>query len=245
MKSISFFLALMALSSLNLSFSQDVKSEQLIDEITNEKYVKYIFEGKIISSECFRQRNAIYTHHIVEVTKIVKGELAEKYVEIIADGGSIGDVTYVFSHGGEGFGSYEGMFFGMPKNIYTDAMYGGNISLALEAYCFAAYIDDPIYRPDVAVTLTGKSFKTRNEFYDFLRVREDLKVPDNIPVKLEKSRAINDPNQLSEEEKNKIILERKKTRPQKKTEIIRINGMNISQEKKDSLIEEYLKGRID
>ncbi len=52
-----------------------------------------IFEGKVISKNCFwnAQHSLIFTSNIIEVYKIFKGNIADAEVEIITEGGMIGD----------------------------------------------------------------------------------------------------------------------------------------------------------
>lgn len=53
----------------------------------------YIFEGRVKSETCFwnAQHNLIFTSNIVEVYKVFKGSIANAEVEIITEGGMIGN----------------------------------------------------------------------------------------------------------------------------------------------------------
>lgn len=60
----------------------------------------YIFEGQVIRSDCYYGDNEqmIYTSYTMEISKIFKGELTCGTVEVITEGGTIGDVSLEVSH---------------------------------------------------------------------------------------------------------------------------------------------------
>ena len=74
------------------------KIATLIDRVNN---TDYIFEGKVVKSVGYFNQagNIIYTSNLVQITKIFKGtDLQCGTVEVITNGGTVGDMTSSFSH---------------------------------------------------------------------------------------------------------------------------------------------------
>ena len=81
---------------INFCFAQEVPKD--IAKRVNE--ARYIFEGRVIRSDCYWSSNQtkIYTSSTIEITKIVKGDLVCGTVEIITVGGRIGGKEIEISH---------------------------------------------------------------------------------------------------------------------------------------------------
>lgn len=92
------FMALLALVMLftNLSSQTDGK-KVFLDEVMKKS--SYIFEGKVISSKSFKATNGgIYTSILVEVKDIINGTLQKGTIEIVREGGRIGEDEVTSSH---------------------------------------------------------------------------------------------------------------------------------------------------
>jgi hypothetical protein len=89
-------LLLFMLLLMNQVKSQEVPTA-LIDRVNS---VKYIFEGKVLESNSYLSNNDqfIRTSHLVQITKILKGELECGTIEIITNGGGINDEELSISH---------------------------------------------------------------------------------------------------------------------------------------------------
>ena len=86
---------IISLLSLNIYGQEEVKS--IIERVNN---AEYIFEGKVIFSKAYENRdeNNIYTTSTIEITKILKGNLQCGKIEVITQGGEIGDRIKINSH---------------------------------------------------------------------------------------------------------------------------------------------------
>jgi hypothetical protein len=86
---------------LTLVLSSSIKAQEVeIDILTRVNSVNYIFEGTVINSQSYFTNNNRYIHtsNTVEITKILKGEIACGTVEIITDGGRVGNMEVSPSH---------------------------------------------------------------------------------------------------------------------------------------------------
>jgi hypothetical protein len=91
------FIIIMLLIESIKSFGQDVP----LDIVYRINSVDYIFEGKVIGRTPYRTSSGqtIYTSNLIEISKVLKGNLQCGTVELITNGGRIGtDQTLVFHH---------------------------------------------------------------------------------------------------------------------------------------------------
>lgn len=84
------------LASVALSFGQTIPKG--LSDIVNQS--SYIFEGRVIRSDSYwgQENRTIYTSHTVEIKKIFKGDLECGTIEVITEGGRVGDTELLISH---------------------------------------------------------------------------------------------------------------------------------------------------
>ena len=83
----------------DISFAQGMLYEvPLSDRVQN---AATIIEGKVISKSCFwnSDHTLIYTSNVVEVYKVFKGNITAAQVEIITEGGTVGNDMLVVNPG--------------------------------------------------------------------------------------------------------------------------------------------------
>lgn len=78
-----------------------VKSQEIpINIVERINEVNYIFEGQVINSEAYYNAEGtyIYTSNTVEISKLLKGDIDCGTIEIITEGGQVGDNDLEISH---------------------------------------------------------------------------------------------------------------------------------------------------
>lgn len=110
----SFIVLLHVLSQTN-AFAQII--EVPLSERINQS--TYIVEGKVIKQSCFwdKQHASIYTSHQIEIYKILKGKYSGSEIEIITEGGQIGDNMQAASESLELRMGEIGIFFLEPSSV--------------------------------------------------------------------------------------------------------------------------------
>lgn len=78
-----------------------------------------VFEGKVIRKTCFwdAQHSRIHTSNTIEVYKIFKGNITTSEVEIITEGGQVGDEIHTTSHALELKEGSVGIFMVEPSTV--------------------------------------------------------------------------------------------------------------------------------
>ena len=88
------------LSFLLLLGTQLFSQEKIKNILNRVIEADYIFEGKVIRSDAYKSADTkhIYTSHTIEISRIAKGNLTCGTVELITDGGRVGDKRTDLSH---------------------------------------------------------------------------------------------------------------------------------------------------
>ncbi len=95
----------------------------------------YIFEGKVLESNSFYGPGGrmIYTSHLVQVYSVFKGEFPGDQVEIITEGGRVGDQAVWISHNLELGPNQHGIFFANSTTRPSDRQPNSGLSLRVYA----------------------------------------------------------------------------------------------------------------
>ncbi len=98
-------------------------SAQLYEVPLNDRIDRsdYIFEGKVLESNSFYSPGGrmIYTSHLVQVYSVFKGEFPGDQVEIVTEGGRVGDQAVWISHNLELGPNQHGIF--LPTRLRAPA----------------------------------------------------------------------------------------------------------------------------
>jgi len=126
-----FWLALLGLLNVQ-SLSAQLYEVPLNDRIDRSAY---IFEGKVLESNSFYGPGGrmIYTSHLVQVYSVFKGEFPGDQVEIITEGGRVGDQAVWISHNLELGPNQHGIFFANPTSRPSDRQPNSGLSLRVYA----------------------------------------------------------------------------------------------------------------
>ncbi|PKV67353.1 IPT/TIG domain-containing protein [Pontibacter ramchanderi] len=120
---------LMALLLSVISFAAHASEDLHMAPISLEDRIKaadYIVEGEVVAQRSFwdTRQEFIYTAHTVRLFKVFKGELKERQVEVITEGGTVGLAMHTVSSALQLQKGQQGMFFlskGAPIGIAGSA----------------------------------------------------------------------------------------------------------------------------
>lgn len=116
-------------------FAQNVKGQHIEISLNHKiQNATYIFEGEVITSESFRDKNlgVIFTSHIVKLSSLFKGNITGDEVEIITVGGSVDGVTSIISNNLTLKTGWEGIFF--CRTTQRPSSQFSNSGLSLRVY---------------------------------------------------------------------------------------------------------------
>jgi hypothetical protein len=138
---------IISIISIATAKAQAATEEQLKQSIN---HAEIIVEGKIIASESFSQNESskIYTSYTIEISKIIKGNYANRTIEIVKRGGILNDRFEISDHSIALSKGTEGLFFLNPLN--------NNLNNSFSIYDFTEYFSDGINPPAVG---QGKAYK--------------------------------------------------------------------------------------
>lgn len=107
-KIVHFITTITLLMVVKLGFTQVIP--QSIADIINQS--DCIFEGTVIRSDSYWgiQKRSIYTSHTLQVHKIFKGDIICGTIEVITEGGTVGDIRLDISHNLELVRGMKGIF---------------------------------------------------------------------------------------------------------------------------------------
>ncbi|MBI2270643.1 MAG: T9SS type A sorting domain-containing protein [Bacteroidetes bacterium] len=136
-----------------------------------------IIEGKVISKTSFwnEDKSRIYTSNIIELYKVFKGEISSEKIEMISDGGVVGD-TWVKVNPGVELGIGEtGIFL---CNFYTNNSIATNKSVSYIPNCLSlGFIKYNLAELSAADVFTRYS-DIKTKLYDFISQKTALSVID-------------------------------------------------------------------
>jgi len=171
------------------------------------KNAPFIFEGKVLKYEVLEgEKNITYVSYVVQIEKIFrgKGQIKNGTIELVAeapenwhivdDGGEkvllISDNNLgIHEQGTKNMNSghkwkmefnkgTEGIFFCASLNSYPSLEVSTNNSMAIRSYCSDGECYINIYnRGSHKLKGLGKTFKTKQEIYEFLGKHENITIP--------------------------------------------------------------------
>jgi hypothetical protein len=128
-KQVILTLILAILSQIGMAQLYEVPLNQRIDKSA------YIFEGKVMESKSFYgpDNRMIYTSHLVQVYSVFKGQFAGDQLEIITEGGRVGDEMVLISHNLELRPNQHGIFFANSTTRPSDRQPNSGLHLRVYA----------------------------------------------------------------------------------------------------------------
>lgn len=159
--------------------------QDIADRITN---CDNIFEGEIIRSNCYwnQDKTFIYTSLTVDITKIFKGNLQCGTVEIITEGGKVGDNSLIISHNLVLEKGEMGLFMckqndkELPLVDFYQETNASTLDPQYDEQSFIKYFDDDINKTIVDYQFSLDSLA---QLYNLLEVYTQLNYTDCYPTR--------------------------------------------------------------
>lgn len=175
------FIGVLLFLTLNQASFSQVIPQSIADIITKSDC---IFEGTVIRSDSYWgvQNRSIYTSHTLQIHKIFKGDMICGTVEIITEGGQVGDIRLEVSHnlelvkGMKGVFACRGVTYNEPPQI---DYYPETNSFALEVIYgeqgYIEYFNDSINK---AAANLYYSFDSLAQVYDVVELTTQINYTD-------------------------------------------------------------------
>ena len=179
-KTLSALVFAMLVFSTFYSTAQCLLLPTSIDQRINESNI--IVEGKIIGTNTFRGEkvNLIYTNYKIEIYKIFKGDISSSTIELVGEGGVLGNEMTVVTPSFEGQIGQTGIF--MMRNYQGDLIDNTRSTLLLGVAANASSI---IYHPDLkkAKDIFGEKFKNLDQLYTRIsKITHQNKFVKRLPI---------------------------------------------------------------
>lgn len=194
-------------------FSSVLYGQEFIESpvVTN---AQFIIEGEIVKSEGFYSKDSsIYTSNEIRISKVIRGKLNTSTVELITEGGQVGNDIMSSSHYTANFyKGLKGIFFCVPSGYKVSKSRG---ALILQVYdsngsSFINYSNEP---PPFAFGL-DKDFRTQSSVYSYLAKHKNIMITtkdiETLRISLDNKSQTSIPslntNELSKEEQKKNMI---------------------------------------